>query len=500
VGIDGEMVDQDPGLPLAIEEFFRQAAERLHVPLAEAPARVSIKLFWIERGATSTQEARALLERRRSRIHGFTTTLKPGEEDIVRVDPSWFAAVVYGADPAAIRAQLRAAGVGGASAPAAAPSATPAVGSGVDEDAERVPPIGGGAGRLSGAVLVRARALLAEAGFAPGRIETLVQALDLLNPFMFRKYDIRGNARDVAVPDLTPEAAFWIGWSYASQLAPGTTFVLGRDMRPTGPALAEAMIEGAALAGVNVEYADVIGTGMMKWAYVHDQFVRQRPGGGHAVTISGSHSPLQVHGVKLGKAGRPFVDQQIQDLLKALQEARLVLVPSAQRGTRTERDITDEYRQAVGEEMRRLLGGRTLAGLRIIYAYTPGITTRPEIPMELLREFGAEVVPFEFQRQLVDPNEPHTAQELANEVHRVNELVEPGQPGWFGLFNDPDTDRAGMVNERGEVVSGDPPRCRGHGGRGHVEPGWVRGDHSAHGASAGHLGRRAYRTLHENVG
>src|SRR3989338_1128864 len=59
------------------------------------------------------------------------------------------------------------------------------------------------------------------------------------------------------------------------------------------------------------------------------------------------------------------------------------------------------------------------------------------------------------ERALVDPNEPHTAQDLADEIRRRNTSLSPGGRPWIAFFNDPDTDRVGMIDEHGNVLSGD---------------------------------------------
>ena len=110
---------------------------------------------------------------------------------------------------------------------------------------------------------------------------------------IFRQYDIRG----VVGHDLTIEAARAIGDAYAAYMAEHSvsgTIVVGRDNRPSGSALRDALIAGLTEAGVDVIDAGVVPTPLNYWALHHLPVV-----GG--IQITGSHNPPEYNGFKLSR-------------------------------------------------------------------------------------------------------------------------------------------------------------------------------------------------------
>jgi phosphomannomutase len=76
---------------------------------------------------------------------------------------------------------------------------------------------------------------------------------------IFRQYDIRGVVGD----DLTEEAARALGGAYAALLRErglGGEVAVGRDNRPSGTALRNALVEGMTDAGVSVVDIGVVPT------------------------------------------------------------------------------------------------------------------------------------------------------------------------------------------------------------------------------------------------
>ena len=86
-----------------------------------------------------------------------------------------------------------------------------------------------------------------------------------LAPHIFREYDIRG----VVGRDFGPDVSEPVGRAFASLVREQSgkdrpTVVVGRDNRPSSPALTEALVRGIRAAGVDFEMPSW-GTGEWEW-------------------------------------------------------------------------------------------------------------------------------------------------------------------------------------------------------------------------------------------
>ena len=112
-----------------------------------------------------------------------------------------------------------------------------------------------------------------------------------IHPGIFRQYDIRG----IVDRDLTIEAATAIGRAFATHLKNNGitgTISVGRDNRPSGGALHDALVEGLTNAGANVVDIGVVPTPLLYWSLHHLAVI-----GG--IQITGSHNPPEYNGFKL---------------------------------------------------------------------------------------------------------------------------------------------------------------------------------------------------------
>jgi phosphomannomutase len=108
---------------------------------------------------------------------------------------------------------------------------------------------------------------------------------------IFRQYDVRG----IVGTDLTDEVAYGIGRGYASLLAArgiSGAVAVGRDNRPSGDALRDALVRGLTECGVDVVDVGVVPTPLLYWALHHEPVV-----GG--IQITGSHNPPESNGFKM---------------------------------------------------------------------------------------------------------------------------------------------------------------------------------------------------------
>src|SRR3954467_8248720 len=98
----------------------------------------------------------------------------------------------------------------------------------------------------------------------------------MLDPKAVQAYDVRG----VYPSELDEEGAYAVGRAFVEEFEPAR-IAAGRDMRESAPAIARAVIEGAADAGAEVLDVGMVGTEMVYFAVGE-----LRLDGGIAVTAS----------------------------------------------------------------------------------------------------------------------------------------------------------------------------------------------------------------------
>jgi phosphomannomutase/phosphoglucomutase len=112
----------------------------------------------------------------------------------------------------------------------------------------------------------------------------------MIAPGIFRQYDIRG----IVGRDLTTEAAEAIGRAYAVVLREHGlhgAVAVGRDNRPSGDALRDALVRGLTASGLDVVDVGVVPTPLLYWSLHHLPVVA-------GIQITGSHNPPEYNGFK----------------------------------------------------------------------------------------------------------------------------------------------------------------------------------------------------------
>src|SRR5919108_6330002 len=129
---------------------------------------------------------------------------------------------------------------------------------------------------------------------------------------IFRQYDVRG----IVDRDLTPEVATALGRAYASFLdkrKKDGAVAVGRDNRPSGPALRDALVEGLTSAGRDVVDIGIVPTPLLYWSLHHVGVI-----GG--IQITGSHNPPEYNGFKLCLGTTSLHGDDIQVLHRLSQQ------------------------------------------------------------------------------------------------------------------------------------------------------------------------------------
>ncbi len=113
----------------------------------------------------------------------------------------------------------------------------------------------------------------------------------MLDPKVFKAYDVRG-----IYPDELDEAgAYAIGHAYVDEFEP-RRIAVGRDMRLSSPAMADAVMRGAADSGADVLDIGMVGTEMVYFAVGELEL----EGG---IMVTASHNPKEYTGMKIVRRG-----------------------------------------------------------------------------------------------------------------------------------------------------------------------------------------------------
>src|SRR6266849_4690368 len=113
----------------------------------------------------------------------------------------------------------------------------------------------------------------------------------MLDPKVFKAYDVRG----IYPEEIDDEGAYAIGRAFVQQFEP-RRIAVGRDMRLSSPAVAEALVRGATEEGAEVLELGLVGTEMVYFAVGELEL----DGG---VMVTASHNPKEYTGMKIVRRG-----------------------------------------------------------------------------------------------------------------------------------------------------------------------------------------------------
>lgn len=249
----------------------------------------------------------------------------------------------------------------------------------------------------------------------------------MLNPHIFRAYDVRGR---VGV-DLTPALFLRLGRAYATLVRRkgGRTVAVGQDNRLSSAELKAAFVAGVTATGIDVVDVGLVTTPMLYFATAH-----WRLDGG--ATITGSHNPVDDNGVKMvHAAAAPLTEAEIQRLREIVEAGDF----EDGHGSVTLRSPAEDYVDritAIVRVPRRLTvvadAGNGVAGL---YAPT------------LLRRLGCDVVELHCESDGRFPNHLPDPEDADNVVDLQREVVARGAD--LGVAWDGDADRVGVIDDLG---------------------------------------------------
>ena len=253
---------------------------------------------------------------------------------------------------------------------------------------------------------------------------------------IFKAYDIRGLV-DV---EIDVDFAFATGVAFARFLQierePGTV-VIGEDMRPSSPQLADAFSDGATSQGMDVIRIGLASTDMLYFA----SGKLGLPG----AMFTASHNPAEYNGIKLCLSNaRPIGKESgLVTIEKFVREGSPIALRNV--GVEKQRNMLEEY----VDHLLTLVDIKKIRPLKIIVDAGNGMAghTAPAIFARL----NCEVIPMYFELDGSFPN--HEANPLDESTLADLKKAMIDQKADLGLAFDGDADRCFLVDERGVAVN-----------------------------------------------
>ena len=255
---------------------------------------------------------------------------------------------------------------------------------------------------------------------------------------IIKAYDIRGLVAD----EITPDFSFSLGIAFAKFLEyerEPATIVVGEDMRPSSPLLAEAFSDGVISQGMDVIRIGLASTDMLYFA----SGKLNLPG----IMFTASHNPAKYNGMKLCKSGARPIGQET-GLVKIRQLIEQG-VPISNRpiGSTRNQDLLKEY----VDYLLSLFPDKAFEKRKLKVVIDAGNGMAGFTAPAVMERLNIELIPMYFELDGNFPNHeanPIEAKNLKDLQKRVKK-----EKADIGLAFDGDADRCFLINEKGELVN-----------------------------------------------
>jgi phosphomannomutase len=258
----------------------------------------------------------------------------------------------------------------------------------------------------------------------------------VLDPKVFKAYDVRGIYPD----ELDEDGAYAIGRAYAEHFEP-RRIAVGWDMRLSSPAMAAAVIRGAADAGVDVLELGLVGTEMLYFA-VGDLGL---DGG---IEVTASHNPKEYTGMKIVRRGALPVGGESG--LLDIRDRAMAGFDRSGRQTPGRVEKHDVW-PAFVERVLSFVDVDAIRPLRVVIDAANGMAGAMLPPV--LERLPVDAVRCYFEPDGTFPNHEPNPLLPENREFIVRKTLE--ERADLGVAFDGDADRCFFVDDTGEFVPGD---------------------------------------------
>lgn len=260
-----------------------------------------------------------------------------------------------------------------------------------------------------------------------------------MNPFIFRKQDIRGvwgndweakDARDIG-------AAFgtWLKDKDCRQV------ILGRDNRLSSEKIRDSLVEGITSTGLDVLDLGLTITPLIYFSRV---FLKNNA----AIQITGSHNPPEWNGLKVCFYGKTTLLENDLHEIRRITESKQFVKGAGKVFTK---DIKRDYFATLEEKLLELPFPEKTQKVKVLLDFGNGVAAL-FVP-EFLKKLGCEVTSLHsrldgtFPNHTPDPSIGKNMMEIS--VKTVQEKAD------LGIAFDVDADRINIVDEKGYTLWGD---------------------------------------------
>lgn len=254
----------------------------------------------------------------------------------------------------------------------------------------------------------------------------------MINPHVFREYDVRG----VVNKDLNEEFVFNLGRTIGTYAVRRRikNMTIGRDCRLSSDAYHNALMKGLNASGINTIDIGLCATPMLYFSIRH-----LHVGGG--VMITGSHNPPEFNGFKICIGHSTIYGEQIQELRKIMVSGKYARGDASSRF----KDVSTNYEN--------YLFDRIKINKKIKVVVDGGNGVGGHFALPLLKRYGCEVIPIYCEPDGHFPNhfpDPTVEENLVT----LTKLVRSKKAD-LGIAFDGDADRLGVISDKGEIIWGD---------------------------------------------
>ncbi|MBM4331067.1 MAG: phosphomannomutase/phosphoglucomutase [Deltaproteobacteria bacterium] len=254
----------------------------------------------------------------------------------------------------------------------------------------------------------------------------------MMNPRIFREYDIRG----VVDQDLDDNLVHLLGQAFATYLSHRgkRRVVVGRDGRLSSPRFRDPLVQGMVSGGLDVVDIGVCPTPVFYFSLFH----LDREGG---VMITGSHNPPEFNGFKVCVGKDTIYGEEIQNLRKIAEAGKFI----EGKGSVSSQEIIPVYQNFILQNIN--------ISRKIKVVVDSGNGTGGAVAPKILRDLGCMVedlysqVDGRFPNHHPDPTIPENMKDL---IARMQETAAE-----VGIGYDGDADRIGVVDHLGNIIWGD---------------------------------------------
>jgi len=256
--------------------------------------------------------------------------------------------------------------------------------------------------------------------------------MSLINPYIFREYDIRGNVDE----DFSEHIVIKLGKAFGTFVnrAGGREVAISGDIRLTTPVLINQFKTGVLSTGVDVINLGILPTPVNYFSMFH-------LGVSSAVQITGSHNPPEFNGFKLSMDKKPVFGSDIQILHEMINNMDF----DEGEGTEARYKIIEKYNEMIRSKI------NIKKPIRVVMDC--GNAAAAINAPELFKSLGVELKELFCEPDGTFPNH-HPDPTVEKNLIDLIDLMKSGNYD-VGLAFDGDADRVGVVDEKGHVLWAD---------------------------------------------